>query len=146
MTTSGACASRPSPTTRVYTPSRALYRFAPRVRDADARKRLREHGGRRTLCCSFSADAAVLLLAEIAALPRRVRTGRTPAGLGRRLARASPGIRAFRAPQRHLYLHRLGTVQSHQGTRGGPYPKPRLAPYRTRTSSPFTLTRLVRTI
>lgn len=98
--------------------------FLPRVRDADARKRS-ENGGRRRL---FSTDAAVLLLAELAALPRRVRTGRAPTGLERRLARASPGIRAFRAPQRHLYLHRLGTMPSDQGTQGGPYPELRLAP------------------
>lgn len=77
-----------------------------------------QNGGRRRQCSFFSADAAVLFLAEIAALPRRVRAGRAPADLERRLARAPPGIRAFRAPQRHLYLHRLGTMPSDQGTHG----------------------------
>lgn len=77
-----------------------------------------ENGGRRRLCSFFSADAAVLLLAEIEALSRCVRAGRAPADLERRFARATPGIRAFRAPQRHLYLHRLGTMPSDQGTHG----------------------------
>lgn len=94
------------------------------MRDVDSRTHARppasafENGGRRSLCSVFSADAAVLLLPEIEALPRRVRARRAPADLERRFARAAPGIRAFRASQRHLYLHRLGTMPSDQGTHG----------------------------